>query len=105
MRLSIERKAIRVNPDAQRVIARFFFNGSERAKGVIRQVMELDEDRVFGLISPLLQEYSSRHRNITRVLNRHCSKLSDLFKESNIEYDTLSTYRKLLIGSYFTHEY
>ncbi|MBS7564532.1 glycoside hydrolase family 130 protein [Mucilaginibacter sp. Bleaf8] len=105
MRLSIERKAIRVNPDAKRVIARFFFNGSERAKGVIQQVMELDEDKVFGLISPLLQEYSSRHRNITRVLNRHCSKLSDVFKELNIEYDALSTYRKLLIGSYFTHEY
>jgi predicted GH43/DUF377 family glycosyl hydrolase len=105
MRLSIERKAVKVNPDPKRVIARFFFNGNERAKGVIKKVMEVSEDEAFGLVSPLLQEYSRRHRNITRVLNRHCGKLKNLFTELNIDYDALSVYRKLLIGSYFTHEY
>ncbi|WP_345951141.1 MULTISPECIES: glycoside hydrolase family 130 protein [unclassified Mucilaginibacter] len=105
MRLSIERKAVKVNPDPKRVIARFFFNGNERSKDVIQRVMEVDEERVFSLISPLLQEYSSRHRNITRVLNRHCAKLKHLFTELEIDFDSLSVYRKLLIGSYFTHEY
>jgi len=105
MRLSIERKAVKVNPDSKRVIARFFFNGNERSKEVIQRIMAVDEDKVFGLISPLLQEYSSRHRNITRVLNRHCAKLKDLFDELGIDFDALTVYRKLLIGSYFTHEY
>ncbi|MEO3404489.1 glycoside hydrolase family 130 protein [Mucilaginibacter sp. CAU 1740] len=105
MRLSIERKPIRVNPDPKRVIARFFFNGNDRAKEVIERVMRLSEADAFGIVSPLLQEYSKRHRNITRVLNRHCSKLKPLFLELNIDFDTLSVYRKLLIGSYFTHEY
>jgi predicted GH43/DUF377 family glycosyl hydrolase len=105
MRLSIERKPVRVNPDPKRVIARFFFNGNDRAKEVIQRVMELTEDEAFGIISPLLQEYSKRHRNITRVLNRHCSKLKNLFEELNIDYDSLTVYLKLLIGSYFTHEY
>jgi len=105
MRLSIERKPVRVNPDPKRVIARFFFNGNDRAKEVIQRVMELTEDEAFGIISPLLQEYSKRHRNITRVLNRHCSKLKNLFEELNIDYDGLTVYLKLLIGSYFTHEY
>jgi predicted GH43/DUF377 family glycosyl hydrolase len=105
MRLSIERKPIRVNPDPKRVIARFFFNGNDRAKEVIQRVMEISEEIAFGIISPILQEYSKRHRNITRVLNRHCSKLKPLFGELNIDYDTLSVNRKLLIGSYFTHEY
>ncbi len=105
MRLSIERKAVKVNPDSKRVIARFFFNGNERSKEVIQRIMAVDEDKVFGLISPLLQEYSSRHRNITRVLNRHCAKLKDLFDELGIDFDSLTVYRKLLIGSYFTHEY
>jgi len=105
MRLSIERKAVKVNPDSKRVIARFFFNGNDRSKEVIQRIMAVDEDKVFGLISPLLQEYSSRHRNITRVLNRHCAKLKDLFDELGIDFDSLTVYRKLLIGSYFTHEY
>src|SRR5882757_2204901 len=105
MRLSVERKPVRVNPDPKRVIARFFFNGNDRAKEVIERVMGLSEEVTFGIISPLLQEYSKRHRNITRVLSRHCSKLKPLFAELSIEYDTLSVYRKLLIGSYFTHEY
>lgn len=105
MRLSIERKPVRVNPDPKRVIARFFFNGTERAKEVIQRVLELSEEQAFGIISPLLQEYSKRHRNITRVLNRHCSKLKSLFNELNIDFDSLSVNMKLLIGSYFTHEY
>src|SRR6201995_1473610 len=105
MRLSIERKPIRVNPDPKRVIARFFFNGNDRAKEVIQRVMGIDEEVTFGIVSPILQEYSKRHRNITRVLSRHCSKLKPLFAELNIDYDTLTVYRKLLIGSYFTHEY
>jgi len=105
MRLSIERKPIRVNPDPKRVIARFFFNGNDRAKEVIERVMGISEEEAFGIVSPLLQEYSKRHRNITRVLNRHCSKLKHLFHELNIDFDLLTVYRKLLIGSYFTHEY
>ncbi|MDB5090745.1 MAG: glycosidase [Mucilaginibacter sp.] len=105
MRLSIERKPIRINPDPKRVIARFFFNGNDRAKEVIQRVMNISEDIAFGIVSPLLQEYSKRHRNITRALNRHCSKLKPLFTELEIDYDTLTVYRKLLIGSYFTHEY
>src|ERR1700710_2256898 len=67
--------------------------------------MGISEETAFGIVSPILQEYSKRHRNITRVLSRHCSKLKPLFAELNIDYDTLSVYRKLLIGSYFTHEY
>src|ERR1700754_2807151 len=105
MRLSIERKPIRVNPDPKRVIARFFFNGNDRAKEVIERVMGISEEEAFGIVSPLLQEYSKRHRNITRVLNRHCSKLKNLFYELKIDFDSLTVYRKLLVGSYFTHEY
>lgn len=105
MRLAIERKPIRIYPDPKRVIARFFFNGNDRAKEVIERVMGISEETAFGIVSPILQEYSKRHRNITRVLSRHCSKLKPLFSELKIDYDTLTVYRKLLIGSYFTHEY
>jgi len=56
MRLSIERKPIRVNPDPKRVIARFFFNGNDRAKEIIERVMQISEEAAFGIVSPLLQE-------------------------------------------------
>jgi predicted GH43/DUF377 family glycosyl hydrolase len=105
MRLSIIRKPIRINPDPKRVIARFFFNGNDRAKEVIQRVMNISEEIAFGIVSPLLQEYSKRHRNITRALNRNCTRLMPLFKELDIDFDTITVYRKLLIGSYFTHEY
>src|SRR5476649_2437425 len=105
MRLSVERKPIRINPDPKRVIARFFFIGNDRAKDLITRVMTISEEAVYGILSPLLQEYSKRHRNITRVLDRNCSKLKPLFKELKIDYKNLTDYRKLLIGSYFTHEY
>ena len=65
MRLAVERKPIKIYPDPKRVIARFFFNGNGRAKEVIQRVMTISEDEAFGIISPFLQEYSKRHRNIT----------------------------------------
>ncbi len=105
MRPSIERKNIKVYPDARRVIARFFFNGDERAKQVIQRVMEISGEEVFGTISPILQGYSKRHRNITKILIRHCCRLKYLFVELGIDLDQLDEHRKILIGSFFTHEY
>ncbi len=105
MRLQIERKSIKVYPDPRRVIARFFFNGDERAQQVIKRVLKLSSDEVFGLISPILQEYSKRHRNITKILARHCKKVKHCMEQIGVDYDELQKYQRLLIGSYFTHEY
>lgn len=105
MRLPIVRKSIKVNPDPKRVIARYFFNGEERAKEVILRVMNLNEAEVFSIVSPLLQEYSKRHRNITQVLHRHFRHIKKILDLLEIKAEELSESRKLLLGSYFTHEY
>ncbi|HEX8609608.1 MAG TPA: glycosidase, partial [Pedobacter sp.] len=105
MRLLIERKPVKVYPDPKRVIARFFFNGNQRAVDVVKHVMSLTEVEVFGIISPLLQEYSKRHRNITKILTRHCKKVKNSIEEAGFDYETLEKYHRLLLGSYFTHEY
>jgi predicted GH43/DUF377 family glycosyl hydrolase len=105
MRLLIERKPVKVYPDPKRVIARYFFNGEERAKEVIKKIVELTDKEVFAIISPLLQEYSKRHRNITKILARNCKKLKAIMEKVDVDYDSMEKYRKLLIGSYFTHEY
>lgn len=67
--------------------------------------MAPSEEEVFRTISPILQEYSKRHRNITRLLNRHCEKVQHLFPELGLDADQLSSHRKLLLGSCFTHGY
>jgi len=105
MRIPIDRQPIKVYPDSKRVIARFFFNGEQRSKELILRVMKLSEDESFAIISPLLQEFSKRHRNITKILYRHCNRIRLLIEGLKIDYDDLTPYRKLLLGSYFTHEY
>ncbi|MFI5160567.1 MAG: glycoside hydrolase family 130 protein [Sphingobacteriales bacterium] len=105
MRIPVERQPIKVYPDSKRVIARFFFNGEPRAKEVIERVMNLSEDEVFAIVSPLLQEFSQRHRNITKILYRHCNKIKLIIETLGINFDELSTWQRLLLGSYFTHEY
>lgn len=105
MRLLIERKPVKVYPDPKRVITRFFFNGDERALEVVKHVMNLSEKEVFEIISPLLQEYSKRHRNITKILTRYCKKIKRIIESAEVDFDDLDKYRRLLLGSYFTHEY
>ncbi|CAM3306456.1 DUF377 domain-containing protein [Flavobacterium longum] len=105
MRLSIERKPVKVIPDSKRVIARFFFNGDERAVALIKKVLSLSKEATFAIVSPLLQDFSKRHRNITRKLQRHCEKVSQYIREAGANPDELDEYTRLLIGSYFTHEY
>ena len=57
MRLIIERKQVKISPDSTRVIAKFFFNGDERAVQLIKQVMKPSKDETFALLSPLLQDF------------------------------------------------
>jgi predicted GH43/DUF377 family glycosyl hydrolase len=89
----------------KRVIIRYFFMGDERSQDVINRVMALPEDVVFGTISPILQEYSNRHRNITQVLNEHFARLQGQLVAMGLDAEKIEPYRKLLIGSYFTNEY
>lgn len=105
MRLSVERKPVKVYPDSGRVIARYFFNGEERAVELIKKILLMDNETVFGLISPLLQDFSKRHRNITKKLLKHCDKVKVYVEKAGADYEKLDDYTKLLIGSYFTHEY
>lgn len=105
MRLSIERKSAKVYPDPRRVIARYFFNGEERALFVIKKILEMDNDTVFSIISPLLQDFSNRHRNIAQRLMKHCERVKPYIILAGANYSLLNDFTKYLIGSYFTHEY
>nr|WP_294898083.1 glycoside hydrolase family 130 protein [uncultured Pedobacter sp.] len=105
MRIPITRKNVTVMPDSKRVIARFFYNGEERAKEILAHLNNFDEQAVYDLIAPILQEFSKRHRNITRILEKHADKLMLEIPEEAQGIRETSRFRKLLIGAYFTHEY
>jgi predicted GH43/DUF377 family glycosyl hydrolase len=105
MRIPITRKDVTVMPDPKRVIARFFYNGVERAEEIIEHLDALDEQQIFDIITPILQEFSKRHRNITKILNKHADMLSEEVPSLAISVKETSNYKKLLIGAYFTHEY
>lgn len=105
MRVSVNRKDIKFRPDASRVIARFLYTGEERALNIIRSVIGMSGNSASQVLSPVLRDYSLRHRNISKIFEKHFIKIAHLFKQLNIEPDSLDLSQKILIGSYFTMEY
>lgn len=105
MRLSVERREVKVYPDPRRVIARYFFNGEERAVSLIKKILALNNETVLSIVLPLLQDFSKRHRNITKKLLKHSEKVKPYIELAGADYNQLNDYMKYLIGAYFTHEY
>lgn len=105
MRIPVVRKQVKLYPDMKRVIARFFFNGNDRAKNVIQCVMSMKEADVEKELASILREFARRHRHIAKMYDKNCERVKHLFEESGIEFEKVSKNRKTLIGSYFTHEY
>jgi predicted GH43/DUF377 family glycosyl hydrolase len=105
MQFTVTRKDVRFYPDPTRVIARFFYYTDERSINIIHMVLAMTEDEVKTALSQVLRGYSTRHRNISKIFEKHFNKLNTLFKELDINPDDLDVSRKVLIGSYFTMEY
>ncbi len=105
MSIEIKRKDIIFYPDPSRVIARFRYYGDERSKGIIRNVVAMPDDDVKVALSQVLRGFSKRHRNISKIFEKHFERISHLFKPLGIDPNSLDLNRKVLMGSYFTMEY
>ncbi len=105
MRVSVERKDVKFMPDSSRVVARFFMNGDQRTQNLVARIMAMSDFQVNQTLEQTLREFSRRHRNISQVFIKHCSKIRDLIEEMQVNYEDLSEERKLLIGSYCTMEF
>lgn len=105
MSIIVKRKSIKFSPDASRVITRFLFTTEKRAKLTIKSVMSMSEKDVLQILNPILRDFSLRHRNISKIFEKHFNKISYLLTKSKIELESVSLSRKMLIGSYFTMEY
>ncbi len=104
MKLPIERKKTVIFPDRKRVISRFFFNGDKRAKKLIDRILALPEEEVECLVHQVLREFSKRHRSITGIFSRNFQQVKHIVDECT-QGESVSEWRKLLIGSCFTMEY
>lgn len=105
MQVTVNRKNLKFNPDASRVIARFLYTTDERALNTIRSVLVMSKSEASKALSPVLRDFSMRHRNISKIFERHFKKISPLFKLLHIDPNSIDVSQKILIGSYFTMEY
>ena len=106
MAIHVERKDVRFYPDSKRVIARFFMpGGEERAIKIIEKILALSEEETRFTLNQVLINFAQRHRNITRVFEKHCEQVKHVFERLDVDVENLPHERKLLIGSYFTMEY
>jgi predicted GH43/DUF377 family glycosyl hydrolase len=106
MAISVSRKHVKFYPDPKRVIARFFMPGQpDRAMSIVQKVKKLSDNAVKLTLNQVLRDFSKRHRNITRIFKDHFQEVKNILSEIGFKEDSLSTERKLLIGSYFTMEY
>lgn len=105
MQVAVVRKNLKFSPDSSRVIARFLYTTDKRALNIIRSVLGMSENSASLSLSPILRDYSLRHKNISRIFEKHFIKIVHLFKLLNIDPESLEISQKILIGSYFTMEY
>lgn len=105
MKISINRSKTQFNPDSARVIARFRFSESKRDLQTIEYVLGMSEEDASFTLNQTLRDYSIRHRNISRIFEKNFRKISHLLSKINIEVDSISHKKQILIGSYFTMEY
>ncbi len=105
MQVTVTRKKYLFSPDPSRIIARFLYLDDERSANIIRKVLAMPEKEVNIAMSQLLRGYSRRHRNISRIFEKHFARLAPIFNQIEVNEEDLAITQKALIGSYFTMEY
>ena len=98
----VNRRETKFISDPSRVINKFYYPGSEqRARNIINRVLNLSNYAASNLLEQTLLRFEHRHRNLKKVFRRNFNHVERFIPNQS----HLSETRKLLIGSYFTHEY
>jgi predicted GH43/DUF377 family glycosyl hydrolase len=106
MSTTVFRKPVRFNSDPTRIIARFFFPGPEsRVQSIIQRISEMPEQAAQLVLNQSLRDFSARHRNISKIYQKHFDRVRDIMNGRNGDMSLLSENKKMLIGAYFTNEY
>ena len=101
-KISVNRRETKFSSDPSRIINKFYYPGNKRRiKNIINRVLNLSEENVTNLLQQILYNFAHRHRKLEDVFKRNYQNVEMLIPNQN----HLSEARKLLIGSFFTHEY
>jgi len=102
MAVRVIRLPLRLTPDPNRVITRFFCPGDRlRAQDIIKRVLAYTEPEVSTLLAEVDHGFRAKHPDLIEVLTDHFEKVRDFIPETSL----LSRERQLLIGACFTMEY
>ncbi len=102
----VSRGAIRLRPDAGRVITVLFVPGEEmpggdsRAVAVTERILAMDDADVTATLADLRGRFAHRHRDLEATWKSHFGDAARRLGKS----DDVATDRALLIGAYFTRE-
>lgn len=101
--LTIRRRKWRLNPDPSHVICRPHIPGGnpQRIRNIIDRVLSLADRDADALCDRVMLDFSDRHRNLDRILNRHYSLVERYLPPGA----SPGPAHRTLIGAYFTMEY
>lgn len=106
MSTTVNRKPLQFNPNPKRIIARFFFPGPDsRVQSIIQRIQDMPDQAAQLVLNHSLRDFSARHRNISRIYQKHFDKARDIMAGRNGDLNALPDHKKMLIGAYFTNEY
>jgi predicted GH43/DUF377 family glycosyl hydrolase len=71
----------------------------------VTKLLNLPEKIAALVLNQTLREFSSRHRNVSAVFNRHYDKVCDIMRGRIDGLTEASNIKRLLIGAFFTSEY
>ena len=98
----VKRRPTVLNAESARVITRPHIPGDEaRTKVLIDRVSKLRDEDVQHLLDAVMQDFSGRHRNFRKALERNFSRIAEHVPKRT----ALSAEQQLLLGAYCTAEY
>ncbi len=109
--MSLKRHAVRLCPDAKRVVLRPFNpapeprelnrTDSRRANHIVDRVLALDPQIASRQLAEVLDNFQGRHRNLLASLDTRAGDMDDVFAT----HAPFSRTQRHLVGAYFLHEY
>ena len=105
MSVRLNRKPLVFYPNPGRTITRFYYTDDKKSTQLIQKILQLSHEEVYVELQKVLRDFSTRHRQITKVFENNFQNIQHLFKSLKVKPDTLTKDIRLLIGAYFTHEY